>query len=89
MKIKETFISAEDTLKKYHNIIGIGVLIMLIVFSSIFIFTYIQERKIAENCGFIDEKIKCVCTKNAWEEFKLKDNRYDNNEINLSIYDNE
>lgn len=67
MSIKEMFKEADIGLSQYKNIIGVGVIIMFIVFSGVFLFTYSQERKIAEDCGFINEKIKCICSKEAWD----------------------
>lgn len=69
MTIKEMFSEANIGLDKYKNIIGVGVIIMFIVFGATFWYTHSQQIKIAEECGFIDEKIKCVCTKQAWDEF--------------------
>ena len=67
------FKEAELGLAKFRNIIGIGVIVFLLVFSMVFGYTYYRERQIAEHCGFENEKIKCVCTKNAWDVFN---NRY-------------
>ena len=63
------FKEAEIGLARYRNIIGIGVILMLLAFSLIFGYTYYKERQIAEKCGFENEKIKCVCTKQAWDSF--------------------
>ena len=80
------FREADIGLSRYRNIIGIGVIVMFIVFSGIFLYTYSQERKIAEKCGFEDEKIKCVCTKQAWDNFNTKNGW--NLEIPLSLNTN-
>lgn len=85
MTIKEMFKEAEIGLSKYKNIIGIGVIFMFIIFSSIFLYTYFQERKIAEDCGFANEKIKCVCTKQAWDDFKLKEDVSWNSQIPIDL----
>lgn len=70
--VVEMFKEAELGLAKYRNIIGIGVIVMFIVFSLVFGYTYYQERKIAEHCGFENEKIKCVCNKQAWDEYNMR-----------------
>lgn len=66
---RKLFREANEGLKAYQHIIGVGVMIFFIVFTSVFLYTYSQERKIAEKCGFENEKIKCVCTKEAWDTF--------------------
>lgn len=89
MNLKEMFLEADIGLSKYRNIIGVGVFVMFIVFSGVFLFTYSQERKIAEHCGFQDEKIKCVCTKSAWVEFDSKNqNLRIPIDLNMSISSN-
>ena len=70
------FKEAELGLAKFRNIIGIGVIAFLIIFSMVFGYAYYRERQIAEHCGFENEKIKCVCTKTAWEKFNNPKNPY-------------
>ena len=38
-------------------------------------FTHVPwyQRKIAEHCGFENEKIKCVCSKEAWDKFNVQE----------------
>lgn len=76
--IVKMFKEADIGLSQFKNIIGVGVIIMFIVFSMVFGYTYYRERQIAESCGFQNEKIKCVCTKEAWQWFQEKQNQ-DNN----------
>lgn len=70
MGIKETFREGEKVLQRYKNLIGIGVIFMLILFIIIFLMTSAKQSKIAEDCGFDDGKIRCVCTSDAWNSYQ-------------------
>ncbi len=56
-------------LERYKHLIGIGVFLMLIAFSGIYWHALSEERKMAENCGFTDGKLKCVCHSEAWTDY--------------------
>ncbi len=63
----DRFKVATDWLDRYRNIIGIGVIAMLITFSFIFVDSINEQRKIAESCGFTDGKLRCICTQDEWD----------------------
>lgn len=69
--LKAMFTEAEQGLARFRNIIGIGVMISLIVLIFISLHIYEGEKEIANSCGFETEKLKCVCTQDAWEYFEL------------------
>lgn len=70
MNIKEIFVSGEKSLTKFRNLIGIGVIFMLILMTAVFLMTSATQKKISEKCGFDDGKIKCVCTGVAWNSYQ-------------------
>ena len=72
-----------DALNRYKNLIGIGVFLMFIAFSFIFITSIQKQEKIAEKCGFTDGKLKCICTQQAWNE-KMEIN-YSDSDLKLPI----
>lgn len=59
----------EKFLDQYRNIFTIITLFVLVLFCVISVTTYNFEKKVSEDCGFDDGKIKCVCTESAWNEY--------------------
>lgn len=64
--IIKMLIDGEKGISKFRNLIGIGVFLMLIIFSFIYVNALKEQREIAESCGFTDGKMMCVCTQEAW-----------------------
>ena len=57
----------ENSLSKYKSIIGVSILVMLILLSLLTINFFKKQNEIIETGGFIDGKIKCTCTQEAWD----------------------
>ncbi len=72
--IKEKLDIIEKYLARYRLVIGVMVLIMLIVLSSLTWTFFAKQNEIIETGGFVDGKVKCVCTQDAWDDFILEDN---------------
>lgn len=72
-------VEGERFLATYRNLIGLGVFLMLIAFSGVYLYALDQERQMAENCGFTDGKLKCACTSDAWDAYI----QYEENSMNL------
>jgi competence protein ComGC len=84
MTIKDYLNTTEDVLKGYKNIIGITIITLLVVLIFVTVKNFDKQNEIIETGGFIDGKVKCVCTQEAW------DMEYGENNIilNLSEYNN-
>ncbi len=65
--IIKMLIDGEKGISKFRNLIGIGVILMLLSFSFIYINALKEQREIAESCGFTDGPMHCVCTQDAWD----------------------
>ena len=63
----------ENSLSKYKNIIGVLILVTLIILSLLTINFFKKQNEIIETGGFTDGKIKCACTKEAWDNKILLD----------------
>ena len=70
-------------IERYKHLIGVGVFLMLLAFSGIYMYALSEERKMAENCGFDDGKIKCVCTEDAWNDYQ--DSLYDDFALDMPV----
>ena len=68
----------EAGIARYRNLIGLGVFLMLIAFSGIYLYALSEERKMAENCGFTDGTLRCVCNSEVWEQQLKYQERRDN-----------
>lgn len=64
------FTEAEKVLEKYRGLIGIGIIIMIILGCLLIVYSAAETKKIAEECGFDDGKVKCVCTNDAWNLYQ-------------------
>lgn len=64
------FTEAEKVLEKYRGLIGIGIMIMIILGMGLIVYSFNETKKIAEECGFDDGKVRCVCTSDAWNLYE-------------------
>lgn len=63
----------EKYLARYRLIIGVLVLIMLVITSILTYQNFDKQNQIIETGGFTDGNVKCVCNKEAWDEFQKID----------------
>lgn len=70
MEIKRIFEDGESGLKKYNNLIGIGVILTILLGVGFILFSLNEQKALAEKCGFDDGKIRCVCTDDAWNQYQ-------------------
>jgi len=67
------FKTLEKFLADYRLVIGVVVIILL---STLCILTYVnfdKQNQIIETGGFVEGKVKCVCTQEAWDQFESKE----------------
>lgn len=72
----------ESNLSKYKYLIGICIIFLMLVLIILTIKNFEKQNQIIETGGFTDGKIKCVCTKNAWDEYVNKNDLNLNNILN-------
>ena len=64
------FTKLENSFSKYRNLIGLGVIIIILLGVGMIIVSPNQVKEIASECGFDDGKMKCVCTEEAWNIYQ-------------------
>ncbi len=70
MGIKETLKEGEKGLNAYRNLIGLGIILTILLGCALIVYSSSEQQKIAEECGFDDGKVKCVCTGDAWNKYQ-------------------
>ena len=63
----------EKYLQRFRLTIGVCVLIMLMVLSILTWNFFDKQNQIIETGGFVDGKIKCACTQEAYDNFLLSE----------------
>lgn len=76
MAIEKKLGTIEKYINKYRNILGVLILIMLIITSVLTYKNFDKQNQIIETGGFVDGKIKCACTQDAWDEFQASGEKY-------------
>ena len=77
MEFREILNKLNGYLKQYTPIIGVVVIILV---ATLVVMTYMnfdKQNQIIEKGGFIDGKIKCVCSQEAWDQFEMVDEKID------------
>ena len=59
----------EGFLSRYKHILGLAVFCALLILIFFTIQNFQKQNQIADKCGFMDGKVKCVCTKEAWDQW--------------------
>lgn len=60
----------EQRFSKYRNLIGIAVIITILLGCVLIIVSKDQVKEYADQCGFDDGKLRCVCTEEAWNIYQ-------------------
>lgn len=81
MDFKEILNKLNGYLKQYTSIIGF---VLIILIATLIMLTYMnfdKQNQIIEKGGFIDGKIKCVCSQEAWDQFENVNREVDLNNL--------
>jgi uncharacterized protein YxeA len=70
MEIRSVLDTVEKELARYRILVGVLVLIMLIITCVLTYQNFDKQNQIIKTGGFVDGKVKCVCSAEAWEEFQ-------------------
>ena len=71
MKTKELLIETNNFLRKFHLIIGVAIIGLLIATVILLVEHNKLQKEIIETGGYKDGKIKCVCSQEAWDNSRL------------------
>ena len=68
--IKKALGDFEKIMARYRLTIGVIVFVMLITLSILTWTFFDKQNQIIETGGFVDGKVKCVCSQEAWDQFE-------------------